>query len=54
MHSRQVTEIRDLGTEVEVSDDVKPGDRVILAPPVDLDDGSKVQIRGAATTLRRR
>jgi RND family efflux transporter MFP subunit len=43
--SRKITEIRDFGTEVEVSDGVKQGDRVILTPPVDLEDGGKVQIR---------
>ena len=47
-HSRKITEIRDLGTEVEVSDGVKQGDQVILTPPVDLEDGAKVQIRAAA------
>ena len=36
---------RDFGTEVEVSDGVKPGDQVILNPPVDLVEGSKVHIR---------
>jgi hypothetical protein len=36
-HSRKITEIRDLGTEVEVSDGVKQGDRVVLTPPVDLE-----------------
>lgn len=45
--SRKITEVRDLGTEVEVSDGVKPGDQLILTPPVDLEDGSKVQIRTA-------
>jgi RND family efflux transporter MFP subunit len=44
-HSRKITEIRDLGTEVEVSAGVKQGDPVILTPPVDLEDGSKVQVR---------
>jgi hypothetical protein len=44
-HSRTVTEIRDLGTEVEVSDGVKEGDQVVLTPPVNLEDGSEVQIR---------
>src|SRR5215471_10141007 len=44
-HSRKVTEVRDLGTEVEVSDGVKQGDQVILTPPVDLEDGSKVLLR---------
>jgi hypothetical protein len=42
-HSRKITEIRDLGTEVEISDGVKQGDQVVLSPPVDLDDGSKVR-----------
>src|SRR5271156_2753300 len=44
-HSRKITEIRALGTEVEVSRGVKQGDQVVLTPPVDLDDGSKVRIR---------
>ncbi len=35
--------MRDLGTEVEVSDGVKPGGQVVLMPPVDLGDGDKVQ-----------
>jgi hypothetical protein len=36
---------RDLGTEVEARDGVKPGDQVILNPAVDLVEGSKVQVR---------
>src|SRR5206468_8031557 len=36
-HSRKITEIRDLGTEAEVSDGVKQGDQVVLSPPVDLE-----------------
>ena len=47
-HNRKVTEVRDLGTEVEVSDGVKQGDQVILTPPVDLEDGARVQLRTAA------
>jgi multidrug efflux pump subunit AcrA (membrane-fusion protein) len=47
--SRKITEIRDLGTEVEVSEGVKPGDQVVLTPPVDLEDGSKVQVRTTTT-----
>jgi RND family efflux transporter MFP subunit len=43
--SRKITEIRDLGTEVEVSEGVKEGDQVVLNPPIDLEDGSKVQVR---------
>jgi RND family efflux transporter MFP subunit len=49
VRSRKITEIRDLGTEVEVSDGVKPGDNVVLTPPVDLEDASKVQIRATST-----
>ena len=32
-HSRKITEIRDLGTEVEVSDGVKQGNQVMITPP---------------------
>jgi hypothetical protein len=49
VHSRKITEIRDLGTEVEVSDGVKQGDQVVLSPPVDLEDGGKVQVRANPT-----
>ena len=49
VHSRKITEIRDLGTEVEVSQGVKQGDQVVLSPPVDLEDGSKVEIRVTST-----
>jgi RND family efflux transporter MFP subunit len=48
-HSRKITEIRDLGTEVEVSDGVKEGDQVVLSPPVDLEDGGKVRVRATST-----
>src|SRR6516162_6387815 len=44
-HSRTVTEIRDLGTEAEVSDGVKEGDQVVLTPPVNLEDGCLLKIR---------
>ena len=50
VHSRKITEVRDLGTEVEVSDGVKPGDQVVLSPPVDLEDGSKIRVRATSTT----
>jgi len=33
VHSRKITETRDLGTEVEISDGVKKGDHVVLTPP---------------------
>src|ERR1700738_4578022 len=41
---RKVRVTRDLGTQVEVDTGVKPGDRVILNPPVNLVEGSKVQV----------
>jgi len=34
----------DLGTEVEVNDGIKDGDKVVLQPPVNLADGGKVEI----------
>jgi hypothetical protein len=40
---------RDLGTQVEVDTGIKAGDQVILNPPVDLADGSKVQVRNGIT-----
>jgi RND family efflux transporter MFP subunit len=46
-HLREVTETRDLGTEVEVDDGVKAGDQVVLDPPIDLGEGSRVSIRAA-------
>jgi RND family efflux transporter MFP subunit len=39
---------RDLGRQIEAREGVKPGDQVILHPPVDLVDGMRVQVR--ATT----
>jgi RND family efflux transporter MFP subunit len=41
---RKVRVTRDLGTQVEVDAGVKPGDRVILNPPVSLVEGSKVHL----------
>jgi hypothetical protein len=41
---RTVRVARDLGTQVEVDAGVKPADRVILNPPVNLVEGSKVQL----------
>ncbi|WP_378950692.1 efflux RND transporter periplasmic adaptor subunit [Mesorhizobium sp. ANAO-SY3R2] len=46
---RKVRETRDLGTKVEVDTGVKAGDQVILNPPVDLTDGSRVQPQSEAT-----
>jgi RND family efflux transporter MFP subunit len=44
---RPVNVVRDFGTTLEVNKGVKDGDQVILAPPVDLQDGHKVNIRTA-------
>jgi len=45
----QITEILDLGTEMEVSEGVKAGDLAVVNPPVDLEDGKKVKIRTGDT-----
>jgi RND family efflux transporter MFP subunit len=45
VHKHMITITRDFGTEVEVRDGVENGDQVILNPPVDLEEGSKVQVR---------
>jgi RND family efflux transporter MFP subunit len=50
----KVTVARDFGTEVEVSDGIKPGDQVILKPPVTLADGGKVQPRPDAVQTSER
>lgn len=44
-HLRKISISRDRGTEVEVADGVKAGDRVILNPAVQLADGDRVEIR---------
>jgi hypothetical protein len=41
---RKVSVTCDLGTQVEVDAGVKPGDRVIRNPPVNLVEGSKMQL----------
>jgi RND family efflux transporter MFP subunit len=46
-HIRKISVTRDLGTQVEVDDGLKRGDQVILNPPVNLIEGSKVQARAA-------
>jgi RND family efflux transporter MFP subunit len=50
---RKVRVTRDLGTQMEVDTGVEPGDQVILIPPVNLVDGSKVQPRTEATASNR-
>jgi RND family efflux transporter MFP subunit len=43
-HLHKIAVTTDYGTEVQVSEGVKDGDKVILQPPVNLADGDKVQI----------
>jgi len=43
-HLHKIAITTDYGTEVEVNEGVKDGDKVILQPPVNLADGNKVQI----------
>jgi RND family efflux transporter MFP subunit len=45
VHLRKITVARDFGTQVEVRDGVKAGDRVVLNPTVDLTDGRHVETR---------
>src|ERR1700740_2510589 len=49
VHLHKIAITADYGTEVEVNAGVRDGDQVILQPPVDLEDGGKVQIRAAST-----
>ena len=44
-HFQKIAVTRDLGTAVEVSEGVKPGDQVVLNPPVNLAEGDKVDVR---------
>jgi RND family efflux transporter MFP subunit len=44
-HLRRVEIARDFGREVEVRNGLRPGDQVILNPPVNLADGAKVHIQ---------
>ena len=50
---RKVRMARDLGTRVEVDSGIAAGDQVILNPPVNLADGSKVQVRTEAAAAER-
>jgi len=45
VHLQQVSIARDFGTSIEVREGVQPGDQVVLNPPVNLVEGSKVTIR---------
>lgn len=50
VHLHKITITADSGTEVEVNAGIRSGDQVILQPPVDLEDGSKVRIRTTPTS----
>ena len=50
VHLHKIAITADYGTEVEVNAGVRDGDQVILQPPVDLEDGGKVQIRAPAAS----
>jgi RND family efflux transporter MFP subunit len=50
---RKVRVTRDLGTQLEVDSGIEAGDQVLLNPPVNLADGSKVQSRLEAPTQGR-
>jgi RND family efflux transporter MFP subunit len=52
VHMHMITIARDFGREVEVRDGVENGDQVILNPPVDLEEGSKVQVRAVPAEAR--
>jgi RND family efflux transporter MFP subunit len=43
-HLHKIAITTDYGTEVEINEGVKDGDKVVLQPPVNLADGDKVQI----------
>jgi RND family efflux transporter MFP subunit len=44
VHLRKIAITTDYGTEVEVNDGIKAGDKVILQPPVNLADGEQLKI----------
>lgn len=47
VHLRKISVARDLGTTIEVNDGLKPGDKVIRNPPVQLVEGTKVSVAAA-------
>jgi RND family efflux transporter MFP subunit len=49
VHMEKVAIVRDFGTEVELADGLKPGDQVVLNPPVSLAEGSKVRTHAPLT-----
>jgi RND family efflux transporter MFP subunit len=51
VHLRKIGVVRDLGREILVNSGVKRGDQVILNPPVDLIQGSKVRVKLQPTAV---
>ena len=52
-HIRKISVVHDMGTQLEVNAGVERGDKVILNPPVNLTEGSKVRaVRHLALILR--
>jgi RND family efflux transporter MFP subunit len=51
VHLRKIAITTDFGTEVEVNEGVKDGEKVILQPPVNTADGDKVQIMPEAPSV---
>jgi RND family efflux transporter MFP subunit len=51
VHIRPITIARDFGTTVEVRSGVRDGDRVVNNPPVDLVDGSKVNVQAEGESV---
>lgn len=47
VHMQQITIARDFGREVEVLTGIENGDKVILNPRADLEDGSRVHVQAA-------
>jgi RND family efflux transporter MFP subunit len=49
-HIRKISVVHDMGTQLEVNAGVERGDKVILNPPVNLTEGSKVRARTAPSS----
>ncbi len=49
IHYQPVKVGRDLGTEIEILQDIKEGDRLVTNPPADLNEGSVVVAKPLST-----
>jgi hypothetical protein len=45
VHMEKIAILRDFGTEVEIADGLEPGDQIVLNPPVNLAEGSRIEAR---------